>query len=140
MQDAVGFFCNTHTLLPCGQLVVCWETKVLLCLPAVWSPPYSDACGCSFPGAGLTFPLVQLHEIPLGPFLQAVKVPLNGSMTLRCIRNIIYELAQDALCPITRSSVKMLNSIEHSTNPWDTLLVTDFQLNLVPLITVLLAQ
>ncbi|KAK4826200.1 hypothetical protein QYF61_006144 [Mycteria americana] len=85
--------------------------------------------------------LAELCEIPLSPFLKAVKVPLNGSTTLWCISRflqvcIICKLNKDALCPITQ----MLNSIGPSTDVWGALLVIDFQLNLVLLITTLLAQ
>lgn len=31
---------------------------------------------------GLAFPLVELHEFPVGPFLQPVEVPLDGSTSI----------------------------------------------------------
>lgn len=36
--------------------------------------------------------------------------------------------------------MKLLNGIEPTTNPWNTLLVTGFQLDLVPLLTTLWAK
>lgn len=33
------------------------------------------------------FTLVELHEVPANPFLQPVKVTLDGSMTLWCINH-----------------------------------------------------
>ena len=34
--------------------------------------------------------LVELHEIPVSPFLQPFKVPLDGSMTLWCISHFCH--------------------------------------------------
>ncbi|KAK4818982.1 LOW QUALITY PROTEIN: hypothetical protein QYF61_022649 [Mycteria americana] len=49
--------------------------------------------------------LVEVHEVPVSPFLQPVEVPLDGSMTLWCISHssqfgVIRQLAEGTLCPI----------------------------------------
>jgi len=51
--------------------------------------------------------LVELHKVPVGPFLQPVEVPLDSSMTLWCVSHssqfrIISKLAEGTLCPITQ--------------------------------------
>ncbi|PKU44133.1 hypothetical protein llap_5545 [Limosa lapponica baueri] len=53
--------------------------------------------------------LVELHEVPVSPFLQPSKVPLEGSMTLWCISQssslgVIYKLAEGGPCPIIQIS------------------------------------
>ncbi|KAK4816773.1 hypothetical protein QYF61_022771 [Mycteria americana] len=50
-------------------------------------------------------PLVELHEVPVRPFLQPAQVPLDGSMILWCISYfaqfcVISKLAEGTLCPI----------------------------------------
>ena len=47
--------------------------------------------------------LVELHEVPVSPFLQSVVVPLDGSMTLWRISHsshfcVIYKLAEGTFC------------------------------------------
>jgi len=50
-------------------------------------PPARTPAWCySSPNAALYIPSVELHEAPLSPFLQPVKLPLNGSTTLWCLR------------------------------------------------------
>ena len=49
--------------------------------------------------------LVELHTIPVGPFLQPVHVPLDVSATLWCISCssqfcVSSKLAEGTLCPI----------------------------------------
>ena len=70
--------------------------------------------------------LVDLHEVPVSPFLQRDKVPLDGSTTLWRVSHfsqfgVINKLAAGTLCPII--------------DPWGTLLITGLQLDFVPLIT-----
>lgn len=55
-------------------------------------------------------PLIDCHEVPVSPFLQPVKVPLDGSKTLWCIGcssqfGVISKLAESPLCPI----IQMIN-------------------------------
>lgn len=52
----------------------------------------------------VTFPFIEFHEIPVGQFLQPIKVPLNGTITIWCIHHssqfcATCELAEAALCP-----------------------------------------
>lgn len=42
-------------------------------------------CGSAYPGQGFAFAIVELHCVPLVPFLQPVHVPLNGSPVLKHI-------------------------------------------------------
>lgn len=49
-----------------------------------WAAPVcTGAWGCSSLASGILF--IELHEVVLSLFLQLVKVPLDGSTTLRCI-------------------------------------------------------
>lgn len=61
------------------------------------------------PAAGLEFPFVELHRIPVRPFLQPVKVPLSGSMMSYCTKHschfcIICKAVEGVLCPILQVS------------------------------------
>ncbi|KAK4818263.1 hypothetical protein QYF61_009968 [Mycteria americana] len=52
-----------------------------------------------------TILLVELHEVPFGPFLQPVEVPPDGSMTLWLISHsfqfcVVSKIAKGTLCPI----------------------------------------
>jgi len=52
--------------------------------------------------------IIELHDVPGGPFLQPVMVPLDGSTTLRCtsaapLCGFVSKLAEGALCPITQT-------------------------------------
>ncbi|KAK4832039.1 hypothetical protein QYF61_020554 [Mycteria americana] len=54
--------------------------------------------------------LVELHEIPVGPLLQPVEVPLNGSTVIWCISHssqfgVICKLAESTLYPV----IQMIN-------------------------------
>ena len=56
-------------------------------------------------GQDFALPLVECHEVPVSPFLQPVKVPLDGSVTLWCISHssqfcVIHKSAECELCPI----------------------------------------
>ena len=73
--------------------------------PADQSPARAGAWGCSSPGADFALPLVELHEPPVSPFFQPVKVPLDGSTTFWSINHssqfcVISRLAEGTLCPI----------------------------------------
>lgn len=52
-----------------------WE-HALLCHAHILLPQ-----GWSFLGAEFELPLVELHEVPVGPFLSPVKAPLEGDTT-----------------------------------------------------------
>ncbi|KAK4810833.1 hypothetical protein QYF61_008805 [Mycteria americana] len=91
-------------------------------------------------------PLVELHEVPVSPFLQSVQVPLDGSTTLWHISHssqicVISKLAEGTLCLI----IQIINEdVEHDRTQywgqyWGTPLVTGLQLDFMPLITTLWA-
>lgn len=53
------------------------------------------------------FAFVELHDIPVRPFLQPVKVPLNSSPALQCADcspqfGVICTLVENAVCPISQ--------------------------------------
>lgn len=54
-------------------------------------------------GQDFAFSLVELHEVPISPYLQPVNVPLEDSTTLWCISHyflVCVKLAEGTLCPI----------------------------------------
>jgi len=115
-------------------------------LPAGWPSVYMvlELIPLQSPRQDFAFPLIKLHEVPLEPVLQLVKVPLSGSTTMWCFSHssqfcVICELAEVRSVTISRSLMKLLNSISHSNDPWVTPLVTCLQLDFVLLITTLQA-
>ncbi|KAK4810954.1 hypothetical protein QYF61_013362, partial [Mycteria americana] len=77
----------------------------------------------------LALPLVELHEIPVSPILQLVKVPLDGSMTLWRIScssqfGVICKWLGVHSAPSSRSLMKMSNRTGSSIDPWGIPLVT----------------
>lgn len=46
------------------------------CFPVSQPPAYPGAWGCSYPDAALAF--AELHDVPLGPFLQSIEDPVGG--------------------------------------------------------------
>ena len=89
------------------------------------------------------FSRVELHEVPVIPFLQPAEVTLNGSMTLWCLSatsSSFVSLAKPLRLrsvPSSRSLMKMLRSTAPDIDPWGTSLVIGLQLNFIPLITTL---
>jgi len=78
-------------------------------------------------------PFVELHEMPVGPFLLPFKVPFNSKSTIWCSSHssqfcIFCKFADNSLCPPPLSLVKILNGPRSSINLWGTPLVTCFQL------------
>jgi len=58
-----------------------------------------------FKGKDPTFPVVELHEISVGPFLQSVQVHLKGNTLTWCIHTEFCsscKLAEGVLCPVTQ--------------------------------------
>lgn len=67
----------------------------------------------------------EIHEIPVGPLLQPVKVPLNSGTTIWCASPssqfcIICELAEGELLSHHPGLMKRINSIGPSVDPWGT--------------------
>ena len=79
-------------------------------------------------GQGFGFPVVEVHEVPVSPFLQPDEVPLDGSTTL-CYAShpsqsgVICKLAELTLCPIIiKEDVKrgwsQHRPVGYSTSDW----------------------
>lgn len=65
------------------------------------------ACtGASCPGATFGFGAVELHEVPVGLFLQPVQVPLNSSTALES------PLQFGVICKVKKSALHFLQSSE----------------------------
>lgn len=78
-EDTLGPRCCKGTVPPSSAW--CPPVPGSFCaelLSSGWLPAHTCARGGASPRALL----VELHEVPVGPFLQPVKVPLEGSMTL----------------------------------------------------------
>lgn len=84
------------------------------------------------------FPLVEFHYVPVGLFLQPVKVPLDGSTTLECVKHssqfyLFCKFAEVTLCSPT------LVTNDHVKQYWpnDSLYTTSIglQMGFTPLIT-----
>lgn len=95
-------------------------------------------------GLDLSLPLVELHEVAVGPLLQSVEVPLYGSMTLAYQPlswfGVVANLLRVHSGPSCRSPMKTLNKTDPSIVYWDTPLVSSLQLEFVLVIITLWAQ
>ncbi|KAF1440525.1 Zinc finger RNA-binding protein, partial [Pygoscelis papua] len=141
-DDASRLLCCKGTLLAHVQLGVRQDPRVLFCQAAF------QLGGCQHilvHGVvprwlqNFALPLVELHEIPIGPFLQPVEVPLDGSTTLWHISHSSQFVSSANLwrvhsAPSSRSLMKVLNRTGPSIDPWCTLLVTSLQLGFILLI------
>lgn len=83
------------------------DPQVLLCQPA-FQPQHGPVHAVVPPWVqDSAFPFVELHEVPLCPLLQPVKVPLNSSTHNCCINHcsqfcIIWKLVEAAHCNVVR--------------------------------------
>ena len=89
----------------------------------------------------LAFPLVELHEVPVGPLPQPADASLNGSTTLWRISyssqfHVISKLSATSCRPL----MKMLDRPGPSVDPWGTILVAGLKVDFLPLITTLWVQ
>ena len=96
------------SLLSTSTLRLCFSELLSSRLVLVLTPPMSQCvmvCGAIPPCMqDLAFPLVELHNVPVSPFLQHVEVPLNWSTTIWCISRssqfcTICKLSDGALYP-----------------------------------------
>lgn len=100
-------------------------------------------CGIILPHAeDFTLPLAELHEAPVRPFLQHVKIHLTGTTTLWYTSHSPTFVSSVKLlrihpAPSFRTLMKMLNRAGSSTDHWGTLQVTGLQSDFVPLTTIL---
>jgi len=91
------------------------------------------------------FFLAKLHKIPLGLFLQPVEVLLKITAQPSDVSTapssfiLSVNLLRVHSVPVSRSLMKMWNSIDPGVSPWVTPLVTCLQVDFVPLITTLWA-
>jgi len=105
-KQAVHFLCCKGTLLVCVQLTVLQGPQDVFlqsCFPSGQLPVCTGAWGHSSPAAGLGIPFVELYEFSVGPFLQPVKVLLNGSTSIWSINHssqlcIVCKLVEGVLC------------------------------------------
>ncbi|GAB0193852.1 mitochondrial enolase superfamily member 1 [Grus japonensis] len=102
--------CHRDTLLAHVQLAIHQDPQILcskvafqlvshhhVLMPGVVPPQVQD----------FAFVLVELHEVPVGSFLQPLEVALDGSMILWFINDtcqccVISKIAEGALCPIVQ--------------------------------------
>lgn len=130
-QEALGLLSCKGILLAHGQ-------------PVHQGPQYILVYGFIPPqGQDFSFPFVELDDIHVGPFLQHVTVPLNGSATLWPI-NQSFQFCiisiEGALRPIIQVTNEDVNSSGPGICSWGTSLVTSRQLDFMPLITTLQTQ
>jgi len=81
-QEAVGLLCCRGTSLSQAQLIFHQDPQVLFCktvFQLVSLQPVLVHRVISFQEKDLTFPFIDLHEIPVSALLQLVEVHLNGS-------------------------------------------------------------
>ena len=108
-HKAICFLFCKVTLLSQGQLGVHQDSQVPFCSTAfhlVSPQPLLGHGVITSQGQDFALPFYELHVIPASPFLQPVKVPMDDSMTLRCISCflqfcVICRLAEGTVCPST---------------------------------------
>ena len=100
-QEAIGLLCHKDTLLAHVQLLCCYQdSSGPLCLGS--SQPVLVA-GVTPPQVqDMAFPFVEMQEVPPAPFLQHVKILLNGNTTSWCTGHsskfcIVHKLAEGKL-------------------------------------------
>lgn len=141
-RRCVSCLCHKAMLLPRGQLGIHQNLQALFCEAAFQldSPQNITVGGLNASHVqDDVLPFAELHEIPVCPFLQPVKVPLDGAQPPAASATATachQQTCWGCTVPLSRS-LKMLNSIGHSIRDWGTPLATGLQLELVPLITTL---
>lgn len=103
-QDAVCFPSHKVTLLAHVQLLVLQDRQVLFRKAVSQSAnPQSVLLHSFIPSQmqDFVFAFVELCEIPVRPFLQAVKVPLNSSDCAPQL-GVICTLVENTVCPISQ--------------------------------------
>ena len=108
-QEAIGLLCHKGSLLAHVQ-PESLGPFLQSCFPAGQPPACTGVWSYSTLGAGLTFPFLQFHEVPVGLLLQTFRVPLDGNTTIRCVSHssrfcISCKIAKGALYP----SVQTIN-------------------------------
>lgn len=112
VREAVGHVCHRGTVLAHAQFGVHEDPPHLFLqsrLPAGQTQPVMEH-GISHPQLqDFAFPFAERCDVPVGPFLWHVEVPLNSSWNISCIEHrsqssTICQLAEGVLCPIIRFS------------------------------------
>lgn len=83
--------------------------------------------------------LVQLPGVPVGLFLQPVKLPQDRRVALWPLLSVLCHLHTGWVYTLHHHLMKVVNRIKPSIDPWGTLPATGFQLDFMPLITTLWA-
>lgn len=107
------------------------------CFPAGLHPAHTGAWSCSFSGAGLCTFSVELHDIPISPFLQFAQDSLDSNVTLW---PVFPHLCHQQTCweyPVPLSRITNEGVQEDWTQYFSlsTLLVNGLQMDFAPLNT-----
>jgi len=119
-QGALGLLCCKDSLLSHVQLCVHQKPK-FFCTAA-----FQLVCPSLYWRNALFLPFAEFQEILLGPFLQPVKVLLNGGPPIWCISHsspycVIWKCVQVALCPIIQvinEDVQQYQPMDCTTSDW----------------------
>lgn len=114
MSSPLDFF---FSLMHRGYFLWKEDSQAIFC-KASFQPAGLTVClgalHYSCPLMGLSISLVALFKTPISPFLQLVKVTLNGNTAIWWYHSlqffIICKIPESALCPIIWSLIKMLKS------------------------------
>jgi len=114
-QDTISLLSHIGILLADVQFSVYQEPRgpfFQSCLQANGIPPHLQ---------DHSLPVAELHEIPVSPFLQPIKVSLDGSVTLCCISHSSF-VSPEVYYPPSKSLMKRLAWIRPRTDPLGALL------------------
>lgn len=105
-----------------SRCFTCSEKTVRMTSSSYWC-----VCGYYFPSV---LSVVELCEVPTGPSLQPVVVPLNDSTIFHFINPLLSFVSSANFASQFISLMKLLNGIGPSVNLWGTPVVTGLQLGL----------
>lgn len=98
-QDSVG--------LPCCEITLLAHVQLFLRDPQVLFRKAVSLTACTvawvYSSSDVRLHIFAFHEIPIGPFLQSVKVPLYGSPTFQvidCSSQFVGKLIENVVCSI----------------------------------------
>lgn len=86
--------------------------------------------------------LIEFFEVPASPFSQPIKVTLDGTTTLWCVRCssqfcVTSKLVERTLCLILQFIHEEAKQNKYnSIDPWGTTLITSLQLDFMPLMSI----
>lgn len=147
-QD-INHLCRKGTVLAHVQFGIQKDTQVLFCNTAfqIGDLQHILVCGIvPYKVQDLALFIVELHRVPVSPFVQLVEVPLDGSATLWFVNHsskffVTSRLAEGThSVPSSRPLLKTLNKVSycipvilyssHCIDLWGTSLVIGLQLDL----------